>query len=97
MTNRGEHAWDINTDVLKFQGNLSALLSTCRNDIVHKAKMEEYLRNVLAEYAQIWLAGLLQRSATTTAFGQIGQEVIAYHYVQYQEISQKYKRLQETT
>lgn len=96
MTNRGEHAWDINTDVLKFQGNLSALLSTCRNDIVHKTKMEEYLRNVLAEYAKIWLAGMLQRSATVAAFGQIGQEIISYHYSQYQEISQKYKRLQET-
>ena len=97
MANRGEHAWDINTDVLKFQGNVSGLLSQCRNDIIHKREMEEYLRNVLAEYARIWLAGLLQRSATVEAFGHIGQEVVSYHYSQYQEISQKYKRQQENT
>lgn len=97
-TNRNEHAWEINVDFLKFQRNVQSLLNLARRDSLHQDHHEEYLRNILAEYSRVWLACLLQRSATSAAFGAIASEVVSYHYSHYQEMSQKFLvKQQEST
>jgi len=90
--NIGEHDRDIQVDQLRCIPTLAGLLKLCAIDNTKKTNEEKYWfrRNVIIEFARIYLGCLFQRSAVIDDFGKIGAEVTAYHYVLYQEICQAY-------
>jgi len=92
MLNRGEHERDVFVDQMRCTQNLRDLLNLCDKDNTKTDIESKYwlFRNISIEYARVFLGCLFQRSAVKDSFGKIGAEVVAYHYVSYQTISQHY-------
>lgn len=92
VINRGEHSRDIYADVLHCIPSLETLLQMCKKD--YRLYTEEarynYYKNVITEYAIVYLACLMQRSATIESFGTIAKEIVATHHIEYQLLAHEY-------
>ena len=91
-SSRGEHKRDIDTDFLRCVRTLAPLMNMCKTDhtIVNDASRYTLYKNVLTEFAVVYLACLLQRSAVHEAFGTIAKEVVAQRHIEYQLITNEY-------
>lgn len=92
VLNRGEHQRDIYADVLHCIPTLEPLMQMCKRD--HRLYTDEarynYYKNVISEYATVYLSCLLQRSATVSSFGVIAKEIAAAHHIEYQLLANEY-------
>lgn len=92
LLNRGEHVRDVAVDTLRCIPILEPLMQMCKRD--HRLYSDEmrynYYKNVITEYAIVYLACLMQRSATVESFGTIAKEIIATHHIEYQLLAHEY-------
>lgn len=92
LMNRGEHVRDIHADALRCIPTLEPLMQMCQRD--HRLHTDEarynYYKNVITEYAIVYLACLMQRSATVESFGTIAKEIVATHHIEYQLLAHEY-------
>lgn len=92
LLNRGEHERDVQVDSLRCIPTLEPLMQMCKQDYrLYKDKSRyNYYKNVISEYATVYLACLMQRSATVESFGTIAKEIVATHHIEYQLLSHEY-------
>ena len=92
LTNVGDHARDVCVDSLKCVPTLASLLQMCKKD--HRLYTDEsrynYYKNVITEYAIVYLSCLLQRSATVESFGTVAKEIVSIHHIEYQLLAHEY-------
>lgn len=98
VPSKGEHQRDLDTDFLRCIPTLAPLMRNCKeygpNHAVDKYTL---YRDVLSEYATIYLGCLLQRSAVIDDIGVLAKEVVAQHHIEYQLLERAYvKRRMET-
>lgn len=88
---KGEHQRDIDTDFLRCIPTLRTILQNCKelgpNNAVQRYSL---YRDVLSEYATIYLGCLLQRSAVIEDIGTLAKEVVAQHHIEYQMLEKAY-------
>jgi hypothetical protein len=97
-SSKGDHQRDLDTDFLRCMTILTPLMRNCR-EYGPSDPITRYIfyRDVLSEYATIFLGCLLQRSAVIEDIGTLGKEVIAQHYIEYQLLERTYiRRRQES-
>ena len=93
VTSRGEHQRDIDTDFLRCIPQLAPLMRMVK-EYAPDNDVERYTlyRNVLSEYATIYLGCLLQRSAVIEDIGVLAKEVVAQHHIEYQLLEKAYNK-----
>ena len=91
VTSRGEHQRDLDTDFLRCIPTLAPLMQKCKEYGPNNA-VEKYTqyRDVLSEYATIFLGCLLQRAAVIEDIGTLAKEVVAQHHIEYQLLERAY-------
>ena len=87
-----------NVAQIEFFRNLIDKCKTDYNRYVHGNLIGRYnyIKDIMIEFATVYLGCLLQRSASYASFGKIASEVVAVKYMKYQEISQIYYEKQLT-
>ena len=93
IPSKGEHQRDIDVDFLRCIPTLAPIMQKCIEYGPRNAT-ERYIlyRNVLSEYATIFLGCLLQRSAVIEDIGTLAKEVVAQHHIGYQLLEKAYAK-----
>ncbi len=91
LPSKGEHQRDMDTDFLRCIPTLAPLMRNCKEYGPSNA-VERYTlyRDILSEYATIFLGCLLQRSAVVDDIGVLAKEVVAQHHIEYQLLERAY-------
>ena len=91
LPSKGEHQRDMDTDFLRCIPTLAPLMRNCKEYGPSNA-VERYIlyRDILSEYATIFLGCLLQRSAVVDDIGVLAKEVVAQHHIEYQLLERAY-------
>ena len=91
IASKGEHQRDLDTDFLRCIPTLAPIMQRCK-DIGPSNAVARYTlyRDVLSEYATIFLGCLLQRSAVIEDIGNLAKEVVAQHHIEYQLLEKAY-------
>lgn len=90
---KGEHQRDLDTDFLRCIPTLAPLMRNCHEYGPRRAEDRYTLyRDVLSEYATVFLGCLLQRSAVIDDIGVLAKEVVAQHHIEYQLLEKAYMK-----
>ena len=92
LANRGGHERDIEFDITRCIPNFAPLMKMCKEDtrIYTEESRYNFYKNVISEYATVFLACLFERSAVAESFGTIAKEIVALKHIEYQLTAQEY-------